>query len=286
MKFRYRGVEFGGQHGAILVEDLKRGTPSLRSNDTERPQRDGVIPGRDLFGEANWGFDMVTNKRNLTEALAVAEALEDEWFADEVRLTPGRLEALSYELDGRWRRVYGRPGPFEGPQGTVRAKQGAGDITADFRVMDPYHYDEDEQQVTLSIVPATTGGLVGPLKAPLTSARSGEPRAGFVTNAGNRPTPLIVEFYGPVSNPWVRAAAGWEIGLNGTLAYDQTVTVDPMNGTVLRSDGAAVPGMLTTATLLSQSKLPRGQSELTFGGTDQTGTAKAVLRWRNAYKSL
>lgn len=286
MRFRYRGVEFGGQHGALLVENFSAGRSSLRTSDTNRPQKDGTTPGLDFLGDRTWAFDIVTNGRTLTDALALAEALEDEWYADEVRLTPGRREPLSYELDGRWRRVYGRPGEYEGPVGNVRAKQGAGIITADFRVMDPYHYSEDVQEVTLNIVPSSTGGLVGPLVSPLTSASSGAPRAGNVTNRGNRPTPLQVEFVGPVRDPWVRSAAGWTIGLKGSLAYDETVLVDPLTETVRRSDGAAVPGMLTTATLLSESKLPAGQSELSFGGTDSTGTAKAVLRWRDAYKSL
>lgn len=286
MIFRYRGVEFGGQFGDLIVQDFQPGPFDLRSNDTDRPQGDGVMSGRDLFGGSTWAFDIATNMRDLTGALSVAASLEQAWKDRAVRLKPNLKVPLSYEIDGKWRRVYGRPGRFAGPRGDVRAKRGVGLITADFRVMDYRYFDEDEQHVRLDIVPASTGGLMAPLIAPLTSVASGAARAGFVTNYGSEPTPIRATFNGPVMDPWVRAAAGWEIGLTGTLAYDESVTIDAMTGTVRRSDGAPVAGMLTRATKLDAVELPVGQSELSFGGVDLTGTASVDLYWRNASVSI
>lgn len=286
MRFRYYGVEFGGQFGDIIVRDFNPSAAELRTQDVPRPNADGIIAGREFFGGRTWAFDLVTNKRNLSDALAVAASLESQWVHLGRRLAPNKKYPLSYELDGEWRRVYGRPDKFLGPKGDIRARQGAGDITADFRVLDPLYYSDDETSITLSIIPASVGGLESPLVAPLTSVQSGAPRAGFVTNAGDSPTPLKVTFNGPIVDPWVEAAAGWEIGLIGSLAYDVSVTIDALEGTVMRNDGTPVGGMLSNATLLGAALLPTGQSELTFGGIDPTGTATVDLSWRNAYTSM
>lgn len=285
MRFRFQGVDFGG-NGDLLVTGFEPGATELRTNDVARAQRDGVIPGRDLLGSSTWAFDLVTNRKDLAGALTSASALEAAWKNLRLRSNPFTTVPLSYEMGGRWRRVYGRPGQFLGPIGNVLALQGAGKITCDFRVLDPLHYDDAESSVRLSIVPATTGGLEAPLIGPLTTVRSSAPRAGIVSNSGDAPTPLKVQFNGPVSDPWVRSPNGWEVGLAGTLAYDQTVTVDPLEGTVTRQDGVLVAGMLSRKTRLSGSLLQPGTTELTFGGTDPTGTASAVLSWRNAYNSI
>lgn len=286
MLFRYRGVEFGGNTGPLIVTGFDPGPVDVRMQDTEAPQRDGVIPGRDLLGAATWGIDLSTNEDDIVGALTANASLEAAWKDPAVRLRPTVKEPLSYEIGGRWRRVYGRPGTYVGLNGDVRSMQGGGSINADFRVLDPIHYDDAEQMVRLDIIPATAGGFRAPFVFPLSSLATPAARAGFVTNQGDAPTPLKAVFHGPISNPWVRAAAGWEIGLTGSIAYDMAVTVDPLAGTVTRSDGAPVAGMLTYATRLSESKLPAGQSELTFGGTDQTGTAYVELRWRHAHVSL
>lgn len=286
MEFKYRGVSFGGRTGQILVTGFDPGAVEINSQDADRPQGDGILPGKDFFRGRTWGFDLVTNAKSLAGTLAADKALASAWAAEEIRLNPGRTEALQYLLDGRWRRVYGRPGRYQGPKGDVRAKQGVGQITADFRVMDPLYYDETEKVVVLNIVPGGTGGLIAPLVAPLTTERSGAVRAGLITNTGDAPTPLTVTFHGPVTNPWVRATAGWEIGLSGTLAYDETVTVDARARTVTRNTGTSAPGMLTRATQLTASRLPVGPSEVTFGGVDPSGTAYAELRWRPASTSI
>lgn len=286
MIFRYGGVEFGGQFGDIIVTDFQPGSAELRGEHTPRPNGDGVISGRTFLGGRTWAFDMTTNRKDLSGAMSTESALAAAWEDPEVRTQAGLLVPLSYNLDGKWRRVYGQPGRYSGPRADVLARQGAGKIVADFEVLEPYHFDEDEQHVRLTIVPSTTGGFTFPLVFPLSTRRVSTPRAGLVSNAGDRPTPLKAVFRGPVTDPWVRAAAGWEIGLLGTLAYDVSVTVDPLAGTVIRSDGASVNGILTRATRLRQAKLPAGQSELTFGGKDETGTASVDLYWRNAFAGI
>lgn len=285
MRFRFGGVEFGGSD-TLWMTGFDPGSADLRTDDSVNPNRDGALPGRDLLGGKMWRLDMTTRQPDLSSALALSAALEAEWKDEKVRLNPLVKVPLSYRMDGRWRRVYGRPDRYQGFAETLITKQGVGRVTADFRVMDPLTYDDEPSTVTLTIVPASTGGLIAPLAAPLSTARSSAPRAGLVVNTGDAPTPLGVTFFGPVVDPWVRAAAGWEVALTGSLAYDQSVTLDPMAGTVTRQDGAPAAGMLTRRTRLSGTRLSRGTNELTFGGTDSTGTARAVLSWRNAYYSL
>lgn len=282
MRFKLGAVEFTGETFApLMVREFRPGGVDVRDQDTDRPQRDGVIPGADLLGGRLWAWDISARGADLSEVLAASARLEGQW-RDHARLLPGVSTPLSYLIDGRWRRVYGRPGRYTGPTPDNIAISGIGRIVCDFRVTDPLHYDEDESSVRLTIVPATTGGLQTPFVFPLSTVRSSAPRAGIVTNGGDAATPLKVVFRGPITNPWVRAT-GLEVGLVGTLAYDQTVTVDPLAGTIT---GLPAGVNVTRKTRLTGTLLPPGVTELTFGGTDPTGTATATLAWRNAYTSI
>lgn len=285
MMFRFDGVEFGGRTGALIVSSFEPGPAEVRSGDTDRSQRDGSVAGRDFLGKRLWGFSIRTNKKDVSGALDAERQLAAKWLAEKFRINPLAIYPLSYEVGGRWRRVYGRPDRYAGLGGDVLSVQGAGKIDCDFRVLDPLYYDDVETRLTLTIVPASTGGLKAPLVGPLSTVRSSAPRAGLVSNTGDQPTPLTVVFRGPVVDPWVRAAAGWEIALKGTIPYDQAITVDARAGTVLRGS-TPVAGMLTRKSRLSTARLPVGSSELTFGGSDLTGTASVELRWRNAFSSI
>lgn len=284
MRFRFDGVDFGDRL-PLFVTDFDQGTTEYRTNDTERSQGDGLIAGRDFLGGRTWGFSVSTNMRNLPDASTLESRLAAAWHNPKHRSKSLALVPLSYEMGGRWRRVYGRPSRYAGIRGDIQAVQGHGRIECDFRIHDPRYFDDWETVLRLPIVPASTGGLMAPLVAPLSTVRSSTPRAGLVVNTGTAATPLKVVFRGPVTNPYVRAAAGWEVALNGSLAVGQSVTVDAFNGTVLRGS-ASVAGMLTRKTRLSTAVLPVGNSDLTFGGVDPTGTALVELRWRNAYYSI
>lgn len=288
MRFKLGAVEFSGEvdaTGPLTVRDFEPGGAEVRNQDTERAQQDGLIVGRDLLGGRVWSWSISAHGTDLAGVLAANAVLEREW-RDPSRLLPGITTPLSYLTDGRWRRVYGRPGRYTGPTPDYLAIGGLGRVVCDFRVTDPLYYDDAESSVKLTIVPATAGGLESPLASPLSTVRSSAPRAGLVTNTGNAPAALKVTFHGPITNPWVRSSAGLEVGLNGTLAYDETVTVDPQSGEVTRGDGAPAGGMLTRKTQLSATLLQPGTTELTFGGTDPTGTATATLAWRNAFTSI
>jgi len=286
LRIRYAGIELGERTGNLLITDFDPGDTEITMADTKTPMGDGVIVGRDFLGGKTWGFTLATNQTNIESARRVAGALGAAWADPAVRLVPGAVRPLSYRIGDQWRRVYGRPGRWADPKPDVRAVQGLAIVACDFRVVDPRHYAEDESVVTLTVVPQASGGLRFPARVPFRFNARGGVRVGLVDNRGDTKTPLSVTFQGPCRDPKVVAAAGWEVGLVGSLAYDVSVTVDALTKTVTRSDGAQVPGMLTRATQLSKAELPVGQSDITFTCVDETSTAKAVLVYRDAYSTI
>lgn len=287
MRFKLGDAVFSGEslNESLMVREFEPGGVNISADDKPRGMRDGMTVGRDFLESRTWAWEISARGTDLTAVLAAGAVLERAWRPQQ-RLMPGISIPLSYLVDGRWRRVYGRPRRFAGFPPDYIASGGVGHIACDFLVTDPLHYDDVESSVQLTIVPASTGGLMAPLVAPLSTVRSSSPRAGLVANAGDAPTPLKVTFKGPIANPWVRSPGGWEVGLTGSLAYDESITVDPLAGTVTRQDGTPANGRLTRKTRLSGTLLQPGVTELTFGGTDLTGTATAKLSWRNAYTSI
>lgn len=286
MLIRYDGHQIGDDLDPLFITDFEPGETEIIMADTNIPMGDGTMVGRDFLGGKTWGFTLATNQNDIESARRAAGALGASWADRTLRLTPGAVRPLSYRIGDEWRRVYGRPGRWADFKPDVRAVQGLGVVACDFRVTDPRHFAEDESVVTLTTVPESVGGLRFPARAPFRFNSRGGARVGLVDNQGDAATPLTVTFHGPCRDPKVVAAAGWEIGLVGSLAYDVSVTVDALAKTVTRSDGAEVPGMLTRATVLSRAELPVGQSDITFTCVDETATAKAVLSYRHAYTTL
>src|SRR5699024_5748114 len=126
---------------------------------------------------------------------------------------PGHVMSLRYEIAGRWRRVVGRPRRFRESSSPSTRAAGLIDITCTFQLSDPRSFSADPSgEVSLTLVPESSGGLVAPLVSPLTTTRRGGVRAGVVDNPGDAPSPVVVTFYGPVANPKVYGD-GWEVGL-------------------------------------------------------------------------
>src|SRR5699024_100335 len=188
---------------------------------------------------------------------------------------------------GRQRCVYGRPRRWAGDEDATH--QGIAfsrlPLLATFQLSDPRIFSDTLHTTTLDLVPESTGGIIFPLVFPMTTTITGGVRAGFVTNDGDAPAPVTVTFNGPVTNPKI-FTDDWEIGITGKLAYDESVTVDCLAMTVKRQDGANVAGRLTRGTRLRNAALAPGQQEIKFTGADSTGTATAVVSWRNSYWSI
>lgn len=295
MKFRFQGIEFGGRNSPLIVEpSFDAGAPSARLGDWDSPGRDGAHAGRDFVGSRLWAFTMRTNGENLDDARAVDAELSAAWMDPSLRLVPGTVVPLFYDLGetGVWRCVFGRPHPsYAGINGGVLDRQGAGQIVADFRVLRPYHYSADEFSTTVTAVPESTGGLVAPLVAPLTVSASGGSAARFATNGGNADGPVRLVFQGPSQNPSVELANGWWFGLNHTLAFDERVEVDAMTGLVSRwfGTGDPVPDYSLVAgrsSPVTSLHIPPGEQEFWYSAADATGTSSVTVFWRDAHTNI
>jgi hypothetical protein len=256
----------------------------------ERHNRDGILPSRDWLGAGAWQFNARTSyqPRTLAEAFDAVAAIEQVWKAPTVRDST-TTQPLDYSLDGgeTWYRVYGRPGPYTGPNPDRMAIQGRVDVTAEFQQLDPAHYSAAEHSVVIPVVPASHGGIIAPLVAPITTVASGEPRVGGIDNAGDLPSPARVVFHGPCTNPILTTDKGYKIGYVGSIAYDQTVTISAWDSTIIKTPPrASVAGDLDRRTRLSRLVVPSGHSEWYFEATDATGTASATVYWRDAYTAM
>lgn len=287
-EFELDGYAFGGESHGVLVQPggFDPGTASLRLQDNDAGINDGIYMGRDSKSPPLWGFTLMSNQYNAAGALDALETLAAQWDSYDVRTTPGAVSTMRYNLGGRTRRVYGRARRFA-QSVTAGLWSGVATAVADFQLTDGRYYADELRVQTVSIVPATAGGLSGVLTGPLTTEAGGA-RQGVIPDVGGKvATPITATISGPITNPWL-AGPGWEIRLNVTLAYDQSVTIDarPWAMSVLRNDGASLAGKLTRSSRLDQARLLPGSQELTFGGTDATGTAKCSVSWRPAFPSL
>ena len=268
----------------------------LRTNDQDAPLEDGILPSRDFRGAKSVTFEMgvITDVNNAALRpgsvfaahqmnLDYLDALEGWWTDPAWRDSPRSMAMLRACEAGRVSRAYGRPRRYdEAAQATTRL--GYTPVVCDFVLRDNRWYSDDEYAVDARLMAAPDGGLVAPLVAPLVTTAETENEV-VARIGGSVSTWLVVEFYGPVINPSI-TVGDLTIGLTGTLAYDEVVTVDPRpwKRTVLRNtDGASLAGMLSAESpVMRKMQVRPGTQTVSFRGRDQTGTARARLRWRNA----
>lgn len=287
--FELEGLQFGGHHNSLQVSDFSPGIPEMRDQDVQDPVGDGVYFGRDYLAPPTWGFDLFTNVDNWTDALSLDGLLRATWLNPELRNTPGQAVPLRYLLAGRWRRVYGRPRRFVGGDGGgVLTKLGRSEMTADFKLAHHLHYADEEKSVQVGMVPPDFGGFTFPLEFPISSTpRTASQRASQFRVGGDAPTWPRITIEGPITDAVVSVGA-WSMKTVGHIAYDQTLVVDaaPWAQSILRGDGAPVPGMLHPTVSMAGLALPPGDHDLKLEGSDATGTARATIAWRDAYYGI
>lgn len=268
----------GDKSRPVYVVGIDPGVADTRDQDRLAPHSDQRYFGQDQQSGPTWELELRTGGNvSAREALSSLGDVTRAWRG--APRGPGEESVLRYRAGGRVRRVYGRPRAFT-PDLNLLYSLGYVRAGARFVTADTLHYDDSSSSVTVSLIPGNAGGLRSPLISPLTTVAGGK-RQGIVQVSGDAPAPLEVTFRGPITNPGV-SSRGWSIGLTGTLAYDQSVTVDTRLGTVKRNDGADLGGWLTRSTFLPEARLLPGAQEVIFTGTDSTGTATATVTWRNA----
>jgi hypothetical protein len=288
-QFDLSGVGFGVGK-SIAVSKFDRGAFDIRDQDQAAARGDVRRFGTDRHTPGVWVFEMFTNLRDATAALDAVEQLEVAWDAEDIRLTPDAAVPLRYRINGRDRRVYGRPRRFSyTPQALTTA--GRIDIVADFALADRGSYDDEEQSVPLSVGATTlTGaGVVFPVRFPVVwGGQGGDPGTRTIFVGGRRRTGLTATMTGPltgsITNPYV-IVDGATFQLRGLLGAGETVIVSalPWAQGVYRPDGTTAPLALAAEARLDNLLVTPGPHVVTFGGADNTGTAGCVVTWRDSY---
>lgn len=258
------------------------GDVDLRVADVDRPRQDGRAFGVDYRTGRTITFDLGVRGRTAVEVRDRAAELTKAWRADPVRRTPGAVAELRLNYDGRERLVYGRPRRFAPDYSDVAVNTFVG-AQADFACIDDLFYDTEEETISFSIVPGLGGGLIAPLRSPLTTTASSD-RSQGVHIASEMPVWPVIRIDGPITNPVVNVGTVATFEVRLTLAHDEWVEIDtrPWARYALRNGTANVSGSVR-GTRLAQAAIPAGSYEIGFKGTDPTGTASVQLSWRPTY---
>lgn len=275
-------LEFGDTLSRYIMTSYPNvDSPEFATDDTNGARVDGRSFGVDYIGGTTVAFELTTDGADDAEGLALYEAFRRVWRADAVRLTPGAVATLTSH---HGRRAFGRPRRVA--RDPRFSHNGRSDITADFATVDDLWYG-DERSVDVRLVPTLGGGLVAPLVAPLTTTADSTRRQVFEVG-GELPTWATVQVYGDIVNPEVEIPGVLRQRFAVNLAYDQSITADgrPWRRSVLRQDGASLAGALTrTSTSITDMLIPPGRHEIVLSGASLSGTARATVRWSEAFTS-
>lgn len=297
MEIRFQGITLGSRgpdHHGVVITGFDPSYPELRTSDTNRSARDGVMPGRDRFGVRTLALDLSLNRTSMPSAREAAAELLTAWRDSSIRLSAGELVPLEFRPadSGDWRRVLGRPRRIDDPDFGVVMRQGAGALTAEFDVMNPLVFSgggpglhEVELRQAESYV---AGGWTWPRDPgwPVTGQTVEGSREGALSIGGTEPTPVVVTFHGPGSRFVLTGSRGWRVALRSgvELAHDESITIDPLAGTVTDNFGRARFGDLQTP--LFSVELDPGGENVFFSAVDQSMSATATVEWRDAFSSM
>ncbi|QIN94417.1 minor tail protein [Arthrobacter phage Lego] len=273
-------LAFGSvESGYVFTTAPDLGAREMEHEDARRPRTDGVSFGQDYLAGRTITFELDVSGTDEADAKAKLARLSRAWRADVVRTTPGATATLT-SASGRV--AFGRPRRFASNDDLL--PHGLSTVVADFAASDDVWYGGTEQGVTVSLVPAPSGGLLAPLAAPLSTTLSSD-RSQGVTVGGELPTWPVIEIQGPITNPTVELVGAVRMDFKLVLAYDQKLVIDtrPWARSILRN-GASVAGTITrTSTRLAHAALAPGAYEFVLRGTANTGNPSATIRWREAF---
>lgn len=284
-QFELDGVVFG-LHAPITVSDWSPGAPALRTNDVDNPTGDGVRMGRTFKGAATWNFSLSVDGKNEDDGWAILAQLAAAWDGDWAREEPDRVVALRYRVAGQTRVVYGQPRQWT-PVVNNLSMQGRIDVEAQFVLVDHRSYSEipETSLLTLGVPLELDSGHTLPIIVPWTGSAGDSVRESSVTIGGDTETPVWVTFFGPVDNASIRVG-GWTAQMAEPVYDGDPVTIDgrPWVRTATKESGGGAR-VNPRFTRMSKMWLPKGHHEVIFTGDDITGTATALVSWRDAYRT-
>lgn len=277
-------VPFGA--GQAIAGRFTPGAPEVTDQDVNAVLGDYRMFGVDRHTAPTWAWSLFTDTGSPEDALAWVDLMTQVWN-HKVRKSPEQVLALRYKVGGRVRRVYGRPRRLTPIPDAIQ--NGKIHIEADFALAEPIYYDDDESMAGAGLTPAynAAAGIILPQPLPWVFTTQPPPQTGQAIISGTAATWVDIDIYGPTTNPWVKIGnLTW--GLGGSLENGQKVTVSgkPWSMGVRREDGTNLPGWLDPRSRLSALQMEPGTYSVQFGGWDNTGTSRVVLRWRQAHQSL
>lgn len=280
------GQVFGiGAGVSVDDEGFLPGDDDWDDQDEENPRRGGRRFGREVLSGPTWGWNLHVNQSDVPSAIAELARIKTAWRALHIRQSPGKVIPLRYRLDGRVRRIYGRPGRFAAPPSN-KVLSGFVPITCDFRCADSFTYDDVEQSISLGLQIGSEGGFVFPTTFPVATQPVGSSQQQAVVG-GDATTYPVVRFNGPVTNPRLESN-DWTLSLDMTIAEGEFVEVDlrPWGLTALLNAQSSVAGNLGRRQYLSEMGLTPGRHELIFRGAGMSSSATCEVRWANAWNSI
>lgn len=281
------GVTVGEPGHDLVLTAFDPSFGDVRTGDVEWPLRHGSRPGVDFLEAGTISMTLRSGYgiRTRAEADLVTREFMRAWRRD-LSAAPGVLTPLLVQAGDTARLVYGRAGRVSPPvPDSVLMRQGLVEIICEFRVMDPVVYDLSQTGLTISVVPRSLGGIIAPVVTPVTTTMTSGVEYRMLDVPGDAPAPLRITFHGPATDPVVRLG-GVEIGIAGTLLYDEDIVVDGRSRTVELSTGAPAAHRLSRASRLDQLTVPPGTHEVAFSATDRTGTARVTVEASPAYYHL
>ena len=281
-----------GYGTTVQVSNTTVDTGSISTQDAAVTGHDGQLFGVDTqpglaitqTGQCYVG----ANGRSAMDAYASFAA---KWTQPLVRLTPGAVQILRGWYPGMAspRRAYGRGRKIAPSHGL--ANQGVVPFTAMFQAADSLWYSDAESSLTLTTAPSFLGTLAFPVTPPFAWAAQANFQQNTAVNSGPEPTWPVITFTGPSNGQLITPSLTYvntpvSVGYSGSLKPGDSLVIDtrPWARTALLN-GASVAGLLTGNPMITLQLQP-GSTLMKLGGTDYTGTATCVIRWRTASQAI
>lgn len=286
------GALFGiGRDVSLDDGGFAPGSSDWSTQDTESSQTGTTFFGRERLTGPTWGWSLHVNRTTAAEALATLGAFRTAWHALHIRDTPGLVIPIRYQLEGRQRRIYGRPRRFDAPPDN-KILGGYIPISVDFKCVDGYTYDDVMSSATMLVGSTyedesidTGGGFVFPITLPAVTLPPTTTRTQLMVD-GDAPAYPIITFVGPVVNPKL-ITDDWEVSLGMTIGAGDSVTIDtrPWKTSALLNGTTSVGGFLGRRTRFSKIVLKPGRFEARFDGFS-SGTSTCTVQWASTWNSI
>ena len=264
------------------------------TGDAEKIKQSSINPltgarrfGRDVQGPETWTWACYLDPDSDGPETALASVAEmGRVWRNEKWNDTGVVASLRYKVAGRTRVVFGRPDRFSFKPGNSIIYGNLPPL-ATFEKVDSKHYEDNEETLTLRLVPQVPGGFAVPFAAPLTIDRDANaPAPGEVVIGGDAKTGCVVTFEGPSVDPSV-TIGDFFIGVTGAIPDGASVTLDSRPwATTLTKTGPVGDISLTRGTRLARALLAPGNYQAVYHAQDLSGESSCRVAWRNAWHTL